>query len=202
MKNSFVPNDLITNTKIMSSYLPQGEVFNAKNISNSNFNKLMRALAREFGRSQDKLYELEQEYDMQSTSNLIEVWESALGIPDECFSNIGSIETRRIQCVAKFAKMNIAIEQDWIDLAYFLGYNITIEHGTKYMVLPLTLPFILGTGKTARFTIIINFIDLPKPSCVLPLTLPFTLGDGGNVLKCVFAHLKPANVQIIYKYLG
>jgi uncharacterized protein YmfQ (DUF2313 family) len=202
MKQSFIPNDLNTNTKVMAGYLPLGEVFNAKDILNSNFNKLMRALAQEFGRSQSKLYELEQEYDMQNTTNLIDEWEAALGIPDECFSNTVDIITRRIQCVAKFAKMNIATEQDWIDLAALLGYNIRIEHGTDYMCLPFILPFILGTTKTARFTIIIVFVDLPPPTCVLPLTLPFTLVDGGNVLTCVFEHLKPANVQILYRYEG
>jgi hypothetical protein len=112
------------------------------------------------------------------------------------------IAIRRVQCVAKFAKMNIATEKDWIDLARTLGYNIRIEHSTDYMCLPFILPFILGTGKTARFTIIVVFIDLPQPSNVFPLTLPFTLGEDANVLKCVFAHLKPANVQILYKYEG
>lgn len=202
MKNSFEPNSLETNTKVMASYLPKGELFTAKDIFNSNFNKLMRALAVEFGRDQDKLYELYQEYDMNNTSNLIDEWESALGIPDDCFTNTVDLPTRRLQCVAKFAKMNIATERDWIDLASFLGYNIAIEHGTTYMVLPFLLPFILGSGKTAKFTIIVIFLDLPKPTSVLPLTLPFVLGDSGNVIKCIFEHLKPANVQILYKYMG
>jgi uncharacterized protein YmfQ (DUF2313 family) len=203
MKDSYAPNDLKTNTRVMASYLPIGELFSFSNTSGSNFNKLMIALAKEFGRSQEKLYELYQEYDMNHTSNLLEEWESALGIPDDCFGVEGvSIADRRIHCVAKFAKMNIATEQDWISLADFLGYNITIEHGTKYMTFPLTLPFILGSGKTARFTIIVNFLDLPKPSCVFPLTLPFTFGDAENVLRCVFDHLRPANVQVLYRYLG
>jgi hypothetical protein len=202
IKNTFIPNNLNTNTKVMASYLPLGQAFNAKDIFNSNFNKLMRALAVEFGRDQSILYELSQEYNISKTNNLIEEWENALGIPDDCFSNTVSITQRQLQCVAKFAKMNIATEKDWIDLARFFGYNIAIEHGDKYMVLPFTLPFILGTGKTSRFTIIIVFLDLPKPSNVFPLTLPFTLGAGVNLIQCLYEHLKPANVKILYKFLG
>jgi uncharacterized protein YmfQ (DUF2313 family) len=202
MKQSFAPNDLNTNTRIMASYLPPGKAFEAGAMSGSNFNKLMHALAVEFGRNQEILSELAEQHDISNTVNLLEEWESALGIPDDCFDTTGTIEQRQKKCVAKFAKMNIAIYNDWIYLADFLGYNITIEYGSKYMVLPFILPFILGDAKTAKFTIIINFIDLPSPTCVLPLTLPFTLGDGGNTLKCIFEHLKPANVRIIYKYLG
>jgi hypothetical protein len=173
-------------------------------MSDSNFGKLMRAFAVEFGRNQEILNELAVQHNITNTVNLLEEWESALGIPDDCFSNAlpTTIEDRQRQCVAKFAKMNIAIYDDWIALAKWFNYDISISYGSSELGFPLTLPFTLGTSKEAKFTIYINFLYLPKPSNVFPLTLPFTLGSPANIMVCLFNELKPANVRIIYRYLG
>lgn len=201
MQKDFTPNSVEQNTQILADYLPQGVLYRAKNIDGSKLRTLLQALSLEYTRIQGKIEELSEQYYMPQTTNLLEAWERVLGIPDDCFTNTVSVKDRRLQIVAKFALMNVTTTEDWIYLASFLGYNISIEYGTPYMVLPFKLPFILGSEKAAKFTMIINFLDLPPPTNVFPLTLPFMLGNI-SMIQCVFEHIKPANVKIIYRYLG
>lgn len=197
----FIPNTIIENTDCLVSYLPNGKIFAAKNIEGTNLRKLYTAFSQEFYRLQDKIYEISNEDDLENTTNLIDEWESALGIPDSCFSNVGtSIQQRRKQIVAKFAKMNITTEQDWIDLAKFFGYDIEIIHPIANSGFDYTFDFYFFDNKTARFTMIIKFLNIPQPEDVFDCTFDFTFSDNNNVVICLFEHLKPANVQLIYEY--
>ena len=199
--DNFKPNTIIQNTETMAKYQANGTLFDAKSIDGSNFRKLMTALAQEFTRYQSKLYELDTEYNLHTVNELLPQWESALGIPDDCFSTNVSIEQRRLQCISKWALENIYSEKDWIRLAKIFGYDILIEYGSKYMTFPMIFPIIFGDKRASKFTVIITFLNIPKPSNVFPVIFPFTFGDSNNIFICLMAHLKPANVRIIYKYL-
>lgn len=200
MKNNFTPNSIETNTNVLAAYLPEGRIYESKNVTTSNFHKLLKSFSQEYTRIQSKINELSVEYDMRETYELIEEWEKVLGIPDECFSIDGlDIKQRRLQCIVKFAQMNIQTEDDFIQLAKTLGYKIEILHGIDYSIFPMTFPILLGTAKQARFTMIVKFLDLNKPQNVFPMTFPFEF-QKENPLICVFEHLKPANVRIIYWY--
>lgn len=201
MKNDFFPNSQEENTQTIANYLPEGDLFVGRNIENANFRKWLRGYAAEKTRIDNTVYALASESDITKTYNLIEKYESALGIPDDCFSIDVDIVQRRKQCVAKLALMNCTTSQDWIDLAAYFGYQIKIEYGSPHMVFPMKFPIIFGTLKEAKFTIIISFLNVPKPSNVFPLTFPITFGKK-NFMVCLFEHIKPANVRIIYKYLG
>ena len=195
------PKSLEINTQTLANYMAEGELFAARNIVNSNFRKLLTGFAIELGREQELLWLLSEQHDISTTTNLIEEWERALGIPDTCFTNTVSLDQRRLQCGIKFAMMNIVTMEDWLTLASALGYNIKISYSTGLMTLPFILPFILTDFRTAKFTMLITFLDLAKPENILPFVLPFVLGaKDTNLLKCIFSHLKPANVQILYKY--
>jgi len=199
MNQNFTENSLEINTYLLGSYLPQGKMYDAKNIKDTNFNKLLAAFAQEYTRIQAKINELSTEYDMSVTQELIAEWEHALGIPDQCFTNTVSLEERQKQCVVKFAQMNIQTEADFIQLAATLGYDIEILHGIKYAVFPMTFPILLGSAKAARFTMIIKFLNADKPQNIFPMTFPFIF-QKQNTVQCVFEFLKPANVRIIYWY--
>jgi uncharacterized protein YmfQ (DUF2313 family) len=199
MNQNFDQNSIETNTALLAAYLPQGKMYDAKNIRDTNFNKLLTSFAQEYTRIQEKINELSYEDYIAQTQELIENWESALGIPDDCFTNTVSLTQRQLQCVVKFAQMNIQTEADFIQLAATLGYQIEILHGIVYSVFPMLLPALLGSAKSARFTMIIKFLNMDKPQNVFPMTFPFVF-QGQNVMECVFNHLKPANVRIIYWY--
>lgn len=199
MNQNFDQNSIETNTALLAAYLPQGKMYDAKNIRDTNFNKLLVSFSQEYTRIQEKINELSYEDYIAQTQELIENWESALGIPDDCFTNTVSLTQRQLQCVVKFAQMNIQTEADFIQLAATLGYQIEILHGIVYSVFPMLLPALLGSAKSARFTMIIKFLNMDKPQNVFPMTFPFVF-QGQNVMECVFNHLKPANVRIIYWY--
>jgi uncharacterized protein YmfQ (DUF2313 family) len=200
MKTNFKPNTLETNTQVLANYLPTGILYTAKNIGESKLRKMLKALAHELTREQDKLYELSYEHKLDTTTNLIQEWERALGIPDDCFNTNQPIEIRRKQIVAKFAKMNLLTEQDWIDLAKLFGYDIRIIHPIEDSGFDYDLDFFFYTDKEARFVMIIEFLHMYAPEDVFDCTFDFTFSDDTNVVICLFEHLKPANVKLIFEY--
>jgi len=202
MSNDFKPNTLIENTDCLVVYLPNGRLFAAKNIEGSNLRTLYQAFANEFGRLQNKIYELSVEDDLANTTNLINEWESALQIPDTCLTNLDTpIAQRRKQIVAKFALMNILTEEDWIDLAWFFGFRIKIEYGTQYSVFTMKFPiYFAGSKRAAKFTMIITFLGLNKPRNIFTMQFPITFDKNTNFMMCLFKKLKPANVNIHFRW--
>jgi len=201
MINNFKPNTILENTDCLVSYLPNGRLFAAKNIDGSNLRTLFSALAPEYTRLQNKIYELSVEDDLANTTNLIDEWERALLIPDECFTNTVPIEQRRKQIVAKFALMNITTEEDWKNLAFFFGYNIEIGYGTQFSEFPMEFPlYFSGSVKESKFTMIITFMGLSAPANVFTMTFPITFEENTNFMICLFNKLKPANVNIHYRW--
>jgi len=195
---NFTPNTVEENTQALADLLPQGVAWEAKNLEESNMYKLLRALSKEFKRVQSKVNEFVTEHDPETTINLIEEWEAAVGIPDDCFKNDVSLDLRRKQVVAKLAKMNVQTAKDFIDLAAYFGYSVIIKDITEGSTFPLTLPFTLGGDSSG--TMHVKFVDLDTPGNVFPLTLPFTLGGDSNIIICIFNKLKPSTVEIIYSY--
>ncbi len=200
---SFKPNDIETNAQIFADLLPKGEVFLAKNIQDSNLRKLLRGLSGEMYRIQDKTYEIAFEYTIENTTKLIEEWEKSVGIPDECFSTNVDIEQRRKQVIAKLGKMNIQIAEDYIKLAAFFGYDIVIKTHLfeKNSIFPLKFPIKFNSLKQFKFTIEIEFLDLPSVNN-FPLPFPIKFSTSYNFMVCLFERIKEANIKIIYTTSG
>lgn len=202
MSNNFIPNTLIENTDCLVAYLPNGRLFAAKNIEEANLRKLYKALAKEFGRLQNKIYEISAEDDLANTTNLINEWEKALQIPDTCLKSLNvPIAQRRKQIVAKFALMNITTEKDWVDLAWFFGFRIKIEYGISYGAFTYKFPlYFAGSVKAAKFTMIITFLGISKPKNIFTVKFPIQFDENTNYVMCLFSKLKPANVNIHYRW--
>jgi uncharacterized protein YmfQ (DUF2313 family) len=201
MTTIFKPNTIVENTNCLVSYLPNGRLFAAKNIDGTNLRKLYASFSPEFTRLQNKIYELSNEDDLANTTNLISEWESALGIPDTCLKNNVSLAQRRKQIVAKFALMNITTEEDWINLALFFGFRIKIEYGTTFGLFTMQFPlYFSGSSRAARFTMIITFIDLYKPRNIFTMQFPIHFEENTVFLMCLFKKLKPANVNLHFRW--
>jgi hypothetical protein len=197
---TFAPNSPVENAQILANLLPNGDFFTAKNNENSTFRKVLTGFSYELTRIQDKQFELNIEHDLTQTVNLIDRWETCVGIPDGCFKNTETLEQRRKQVIAKIAKMNISTAQEFIDLAAYLGYRIQILFGQNYGFFPMKFPILLGDYTSIRFTVIIKFIDLTKPVNAFPMQFPFQLGGTPNVIICIFAKLIQANIKLLYVY--
>jgi len=171
-------------TDSLAAFMPGGRVFASKGDNDSTLRKYLDGLAVELSRIDEQMNLMSEDHDINLTVQFLEQWESAVGIPDDCFNATGTIEERRINVLAKLARMNLTTEQDFIDLAAFLGVTITIDHGAT-------------ATKADRFTMIVNFaISLET----FPYTFPFSFGDATQgLIECIFNKLKPANVLIIYQ---
>jgi uncharacterized protein YmfQ (DUF2313 family) len=190
-------------TQSLADYLPNGFLFAGKNISSKKLRKLLFGLAQELYREQQKVVEVEEQYFLPQTTELIEEWESAYGIPSECFTNVVSLSQRINQVLAKIRANGVQTEKDFIDLAKFMGFDITITHGTDEAIFPLPFPWAFTpSGKTARFTFFINF-DKSELKHTFPLEFPFLFTPGAtSVIECFFLKLKPANVQLLFRYIN
>jgi len=182
----------------IADYLPNGPLFLAKKLSGTKMRSLLLGLAKQIMVAENKLEVTWQELDPEETTLLIEEWESALGIPDQCFDALGTLADRRRDILVKL-NSSVQTEQDFVDLAALFGFTIDISRGTSVSTFPMTFPFLLfSSEKEIRFTMIVDF-NIPSSS-VFPFTFPLVFDDGGvSVVKCIFEKLKPANVNIIYR---
>lgn len=193
----FKNNNLDETTNSLAAFMPGGRVFAGKNRDGATLRKYLTGLAIELKRVEEMMNLISHEYDITVTTEFINEWESAVGIPDDCFDGTGTLEDRRKAVLAKFALMNLTTEQDFIDLAALFGVNITITTGIDEIRFPFTFPVLMfSTEKAARFTMLIEFDTVLE---TFPFTFPIPFGEGIiGLIRCLFDKLKPANVRIIY----
>ncbi len=195
----FERRDIEQYTDSLADYLPGGCLFASAHVSNSNFRKLLRGMSGELFRANGLLKEYSEQVIPDQTVKFIEEWESALGIPDDCFSGTGTLAERRRDVLTKLAALGVQTRQDFIDLAVTFGVTITINAGIDEIAFPLTFPVVMfNTVKEARFTIVVRFTV--QEANRFPLVFPITFGSGEiAILECLFTKLKPANCDIIFQ---
>ena len=199
----YIINSIQNQIEAIAASLPHGNFFEAKNIQGSTFNKLVKSFGYELQRIEAVIKNIADEHYIFYTYSLLEEWESAVGIPDNCFKVLNrTIEERQKQVIAKLALMNIQTRQEFIDLAAFFGFNITIENGMEHGGFPMIFPIIFfDNAQDAHFTMIVRFIDLDKPTNIFTLTFPVLFSDGEeNFLKCIIKKLAQANINVIFLY--
>ena len=190
----------IQQANILSQYIRDDRLHQAKNKDNSNLRKILLGLASEFVRFRDKANLIYNEYNPKSTTDFITEWETQVGIPDDCFNNTGTLEERGINILLKLAGINTTTTEQFKNIASILGYNISVSTGIDTSVFPLQLPFILIDQVEAPFTIVIT-LPASEQADGLPLELPFTLtSEAPEILQCLFNKIKPAHCNIIFRY--
>ena len=200
MANLIRQNSKSRHADSLAAYLPGGRLFESARITDTNFRNLLLGLAGELFTAEGYLKTVSNEYDINTTTLLIEEWEGALGIPDTCFAADGTIEDRRRDILVKLASLGVQTEEDFEGLGAIFGVSVTITPGFDVSsTFPMTFPFIFfDSTKDSRFTIVVDF-TVEKASR-FPLTFPFTFGsDEISVLECLFNRLKPANCDIIFR---
>ena len=175
----------------LADFLPNGPLFESKKIHDSNFRKLLNGLATELFRAEQFVKTFDDEYCPLTTTLLIDEWERALGIPDDCFTNTSSIITRRIQVLTKLAALGVQTTQDFVALGAAFGKTITVEQLDA-----MTSPPIPVTYPDARFTIVVTGAGLV--SGTPPYDVPFTPASSESVLECLLNHLIPSNCKLIF----
>lgn len=191
--------------QLLASFMPNGRPFLAKSLPSTTLYKLIYGLAVECARVEGVLTDIEVNHDIRETTLLIEEWEKALGIPDDCFTNTVDLTIRRKQVISKLAAMGVQTAQDFIDLAAVFGYTIQVEACADYGLFPFNNMFPIefwSDPMTTRFTFRIRFIDT-SPACIFPFTTRFPICFSStmfNVVTCLFDKLKPENTVLTYIY--
>ena len=202
-QKAFIVNTEEDNTSSLAHYLPNGKLYQAKNIENTNLRKSLAALALELIRKETAIKTVADQYYPFTTTDLLERWEQALRIPDDCFKVDGvSLDQRQRQVIAKLAIDNIINKDDFIALAAFFGYIITIDYGFDASVFPAVFPIILGgSPKEEKFTMVVTFYGVEPPTG-FPYTFDFVFEDDVETqfLECLIRKLSPANVHVIFRY--
>jgi uncharacterized protein YmfQ (DUF2313 family) len=191
-------------TNSLAQSFPRGRLFQSVNIEESNLRKLLIGLSFEIARIEEKISKdvYEAYFINEGNDGLLEEWESAIGIPDDCFSIEGLTRDERINNVLiKLSMSGIITEEDYEDLGTLLGVEVKVQQGGNVVPFPLTFPSIFASTADAAFMIIIQLPATLAPTSVFTFTFPFTFADGGNsLIECIFNKIKPANVKLTFAY--
>lgn len=185
---------------ILAQYLRDDALHQAKNREGSVLRKILIGLASEWLNFRNKINEVANEYNLQNTTNLIQEWESFVGIPDSCIEVASTLEQRRLNILLKLSGINATTAKQFKKIALILGFDIGVSNGVDTSTFPLQLPFLLISEASAPFTIVITLPASLQPAG-FPLTLPFILTEQTPaILNCLFNKLKPANTQLFFRY--
>jgi len=196
---TFLRRDVEQYANSLAAYLPGGELFGAAWVKDTNFRNLLRGMAWELYRTNGVLQEYAAEAIPDQTYRLLDEWETALGIPDGCFSGAGTIDERRQDVLIKLASLGVQTVEDFEELGAVLGLAITVTSAVPYAIFPMTFPvLLLDSAKAARFTIVVEY---PQDSVsVFPLVFPIVFGSSAlGRFECLFNRLKPANCDLIFR---
>lgn len=198
MSKLFKQKSLEDQTNSLALFFPEGKTFESKNISLSILRLYLEGLSGELKRVYDGMNDLSCDYDITQTTELLPNWESAVGIPDECFPGTGTLAERRNHVLIKFAKMNVQTAEDFQDLAVALGFTDVIVTPLQDVAFPpYDVPFTPTLAPSSRF--IINVVGTNVVSEVPAYDVPFTpAANSSSILQCVFDIVKPANCIVNY----
>jgi len=96
--------------------------------------------------------------------------------------------------------MNVATEQDFIDIANKLGFDVEITNGQEVGTgFPYTFPYFLSVaGKVGRFTMFVK-LKTQVTLTTFPYTFPYIFGETStSILECIYETIKPANVNVVF----
>lgn len=183
------------------------------------FQRVIRALAQIFGYVDERAGVLLQvESDPRSTFELLEEWERAFGLPDECVAEPLSIEDRRKALLNRMTSEGGQSRAFFISVAAALGYTITIREYSPFMA------GISQAGDTREDDVpgLPYRWEVGDPNMRFYWTVDvgatrlswFRAGSGqagidphlriglATDLECVFRRWKPAQTEVVFNYAG
>jgi len=200
--------DIKQYTDSLARYMPGGDLFASRNVADSTFRKLLGGLSGELFRCNGLIKEYGEQIITDTTTKFVSEWESALGIPDDCFPGTGTLEERRLHVLVKLASLGVQTQQDFIDLAALFGVTVTIMNGTLHGTFPMEFPTLFfNSSQDARFTIFVTFNLIEGErfpylfdGLLNPSFGAFPFGNSVlSLIECLFNKLIPANCDVIFE---
>jgi uncharacterized protein YmfQ (DUF2313 family) len=190
--------------RLLKSLLPKGKIWNRED--GSTLSEFLHGEAEELARLETRSEELLVERDTRKTTELLIEHETDFSIPDDCSELAGTIEERRRLLTSKLTAIGQQDKDYFIEVALSLGYVITINEFS---------PFICGVGESGDpcgdLDVLFYWEVLVQGqgAGIVYFTSgesqsgdPLQFTPGADLLKCVFAKLKPAHTVIIYGWSG
>lgn len=190
-----ITRDITAHTNALAAYMPNGALFEAKALADSNFRQLLRGFAGEIFSAQGHITLLGVEYLPDETTLFLSEWERALSIPDDCFSGTGTNDERRRDILVKLVGLGLQTAPDFEFLADLFGEAVTVLPGSEYTGYPFAV-----ADDQKRYYIIIEFTPTGGG---FPYTFPFVFGSETiRILECLFDRLKPSNCRVLFRRIA
>lgn len=199
-RSIFDPQDAESAALTLAYHMPQGRAWDMSD--DSNIFNLIRALSKNFQMVEEAIDELENEFDINNTYDLIEEWETSVGIPNSCIASTGDIETRRQQVLRRFKKtpiVTLADMQEYVD-EVFPDDGIVLVNGTEYFSYEYDYEFEYLGDINERFIIVakVPFIN----EFEYDYEYEYTGGPDTDLLRCVLEPVIPANVVLYITFVS
>ncbi len=189
---------LETTVKQLSEHMPQGKVWEAKVVPETNLQALMFGVAKPFNITQELIETLADELNINTTDFLIEEWETSVGLPSKCTGPISDLDDRRIAVIERFRKIPIvtlAEMQSFVN-DKFPNAGIVLKLGRVVFTFEYDFEFTFLGDFNEKF-IIVAEIPSQEPFFELEWEIEFTGGVDTTLLRCVLEEVIPANVVLI-----
>lgn len=150
--------------------------------------KLLRGLAEELARIDQRAEQLLSEADPRTTTEMIDEWERSLGLPDPCTGPLATLQERRAAVTAKLTAIGQQSPAYFIALAATLGFSVTIDEQVDADPFKWRVNAPTETIRSFRAG---------------QSTAGEALRTWGNaLLECAISRLSPAHTQVVFGYGG
>lgn len=181
--------------------------------------QLLEALANEFCRVDDRVQDLIRESDPSQTIELLEDWERALGLPDECTPEAADEIERRTQLLQKLTNIGGISAEFYEFLILQLGFEATVTNPLPFRVGKSVVGDALTNDFEVPFTVgmtvgepLLNVGWLYYFNVEIPATAAevFEVGDtvgtplrefSNPLIECTIRRLKPAHAGVTFTFI-
>lgn len=193
----FTAPTLEQSTSQLASNLPDGRVWQAKNLPGTKVYALISACGAEFREIQKQIETLAREFDVRLTDQLLPDWEASTGLPEECIGAMASLEDRRNAVILRLRKIPFVTKAEFEQLAFELtGLSVTVIPGSEIEMFPLEFPARFAVGNS-YFKLHVIFNDTIG-GFPYSFALPFLRGPN-QIVECVFRQIVSATVLLIFE---
>lgn len=197
----FIVHSEAEQAQMLALKLPDGACWLAKTDASTTLYKFLLAWGLELMRLEANLNYTSDELALQTTNDLIDVWELEYGIPASCLAPLSegaSLEIRINNILTWIFAEGTSTEEQFEAVALKLGLVVDVMPGGEYASFPLTFPHVfIGDQREIRFIIVVDMKDVPFSR--FDFIFDFVFGNPlVSILKCIFNRLKPANCKVVY----
>jgi len=187
-------------TNFLANFLPNGKLFTAKFLEQTNLRKYLKGKSVEFQRVNDLFVTFINELDPNNTTDFLEEWESAIKIPDDCIPLASTVEERRENIVLKLTSLSVQTVEQFTAMALGFGFTITFSYiqfppfdvpATPLEFIPVSAfpPFDVPATP--------NFIQGSKFEVIVQSDFD-TNPTKANILQCLFKKLSISTYKFIF----